>query len=60
VVAGLDRLLAIMVGAKSIREVIAFPKNAEAKDTMGKSPAAVSQEALNYYHIECKVPPKTS
>lgn len=43
-----------MVGAKSIREVIAFPKTGDGKDLMSQSPAQVPQEDLDYYHIQCK------
>ncbi len=48
---GLDRLFAIICGASTIREVIAFPKTSEAKDLMCKAPAAISVEDQQYYHI---------
>ncbi|ELU14533.1 hypothetical protein CAPTEDRAFT_155791 [Capitella teleta] len=57
---GLDRLMAIMMGSKSIREVIAFPKNSEGKDAMAQAPSAVPQEDLDYYNVQCKQPPKTA
>ncbi|WP_018112393.1 aspartate--tRNA ligase [Thermus igniterrae] len=43
---GLDRLLALMTGSASIREVIAFPKNKEGKDPLTGAPSPVSEEQL--------------
>ena len=40
-----------MVGANSIRDVIAFPKSADFKDLMAKAPACVDQTELDYYNI---------
>lgn len=48
---GVDRLIALMVGAKSIRDVIAFPKTADGKDPLSGAPSTISQEELNYYNI---------
>ncbi|XP_064616568.1 aspartate--tRNA ligase, mitochondrial-like [Liolophura sinensis] len=51
---GLDRLMAVVCGTPSIRDVIAFPKSHDGKDPMSKAPAVVSQEELDVYHIQIK------
>src|SRR5476651_391159 len=48
---GLDRIVAILAGESSIREVIAFPKTASAVDLMAAAPSTVDAKQLRELHI---------
>ncbi|CAL1533576.1 unnamed protein product [Lymnaea stagnalis] len=48
----LDRLMAIMCGTDSIRDVIAFPKISGGKDPLSNAPAPVASSDLDYYHLK--------
>ena len=48
---GLDRIVAMLAGETSIREVIAFPKTASAVDLMASAPSPVDAKQLRELHI---------
>ena len=49
---GLDRIVAILAGETSIREVIAFPKTASAVDLMAGAPSPVDAKQLRELHLK--------
>jgi len=48
---GLDRIVMILAGATSLREVIAFPKTAKAIDLMVDAPTPVSDQQMRELHL---------
>jgi aspartyl-tRNA synthetase len=48
---GLDRVVMVLVGEESIREVMAFPKTGAAADLMFDAPSPVSEEQLKELHL---------
>jgi aspartyl-tRNA synthetase len=49
---GVDRIVAILAGESSIREVIAFPKTANALDLMAGAPSPVDAKQLRELHLK--------
>ncbi len=52
---GIDRIVMLLAGENNIREVIAFPKTAQARDLMTDAPSPVPDRALKDLHIKLEV-----
>ena len=55
---GVDRMIMLLTGDETIREIIPFPMNKNAQDIMMSAPSEVTQKQLDEVHISLKMPKK--
>ena len=55
---GVDRMVMLIAGEESIREIIPFPMNKTAQDVMMGAPSEVDEKQLRDVHIKIDIPEK--
>ena len=51
---GVDRMIMLIAGEETIRDVIAFPLNGNAQDVMMGAPGEVTEQQLREVHIKVR------
>jgi aspartyl-tRNA synthetase len=53
---GFDRMIAVMTGRESVKDVIAFPKSSKGEDMMVRSPSLITDQELKTYYLQRSKP----